>query len=75
MEISSAHAVDTEYLVRGAMNSGYQWSSLLIPPAYITYVLARRGRGDLSLNRVLRATWIGGFAGAEIFLFLYRYNI
>ncbi|KAH9484180.1 hypothetical protein JR316_0003660 [Psilocybe cubensis] len=67
MEISAAHAADTDYLVRQAMNSGYQWSSLLVPPAYITYVLARKGRGALSFNRFLRATWIGGLGGAAVF--------
>ena len=54
---------DTEYLVRQAMTTGYQWSSLLVPPIYIAYVLARRGRAALSNNRVLRATWVGGLGG------------
>jgi len=54
---------DTEYLVRQAMTTGYQWSSLLVPPVYVAYVLARRGRGALSINRVLRATWVGGLSG------------
>ena len=52
-----------EYLVRQAMTTGYQWSSLLVPPVYIAYVLARRGRATLSINRVLRATWVGGLSG------------
>ncbi|KAF8797844.1 hypothetical protein BYT27DRAFT_7218652 [Phlegmacium glaucopus] len=54
---------DTEYLVRQAMTTGYQWSSLLVPPVYIAYVLARRGQAALSTNRVLRATWVGGLGG------------
>ena len=61
--MSLAHA-DTEYLVRQAMNTGYQWSSLIAPPAYVAFVLARRGRAELSVNRILRATWIGGLGGA-----------
>jgi hypothetical protein len=61
--MSSAHAADTVYLVRQAANAGYQWSSLLAPPAYVAYVVARRGRGFLSLNQVLRATWVGGLGG------------
>lgn len=65
MEMSLAHAADTEYLVRQAMNSGYQWSSLLVPPAYIVYTIARKGRGALSLNRFLRATWLGGLGGTS----------
>jgi hypothetical protein len=63
MQTSSAHIADTEYLVRQASSAGYQWSSLLAPPAYIAYITARRGRGALSLSKVLRATWVGGFSG------------
>jgi len=63
MQISSAHVADTGYLVRQTSNAGYQWASLLAPPAYIAYVTARRGRGALSLNKVLRATWVGGLSG------------
>jgi len=54
---------DREYLVRHAMTTGYQWSSLLVPPVYIAYVLARRGRVAFSINRILRATWVGGLGG------------
>jgi len=57
---------DTEYLVRQAMTTGYQGSSLLVPLVYIAYVLARRGRAALSINRVLRATWVGGLGGAIV---------
>ena len=63
MQTSSAQVVDTEYLVRQASTAGYQWASLLVPPAYIAYVTVRRGRGALSLNKALRATWVGGFSG------------
>jgi len=66
MQTSSAHAADTNYLVRQAMNTGYQWSSLFAPPAYIAFIIARKGRGNLSLNRFLRATWVGGITGATI---------
>ena len=53
---------DTEYLIRQHMTTGYQWSSLIVPPVYIAYAL-RRGRGALSINRVLCATWVGGLSG------------
>ncbi|KAF8201583.1 hypothetical protein BJ912DRAFT_945780 [Pholiota molesta] len=66
MQISDAHAADTEYLVRQAMNAGYQWSSLIVPPAYVAYIIARKGRGELSLNRILRATWVGGLGGVAV---------
>jgi hypothetical protein len=59
----STHAADTEYLVRKAAGTGYQFASLLIPPVYTTLILARRGRGTLSVNRLLRATWVGGLGG------------
>jgi hypothetical protein len=58
-----AHAADTEYLVRRGMTKGYQWASLLAPPAYAAFVLTQRGRAHFSLNRLLRATWVGGAAG------------
>ncbi|KDR81432.1 hypothetical protein GALMADRAFT_58746 [Galerina marginata CBS 339.88] len=64
--MSPAHEVDTEYLVRQAMSTGYQWSSLIVPPIYIAYIIARKGRGEFSLNRVLRATWVGGLGAAAL---------
>ncbi|KAF9470243.1 hypothetical protein BDN70DRAFT_889199 [Pholiota conissans] len=64
--LSEVRAADVEYLVRQTMYTGYQWSSLIAPPAYIVYIIARKGRGDLSINKILRATWIGGFSGAAI---------
>ncbi|KIK63736.1 hypothetical protein GYMLUDRAFT_196572 [Collybiopsis luxurians FD-317 M1] len=62
--METTHNADTEYLVRKASNAGYRMLSLLTPPAYMAYVLARRGRGSISINGLLRSTWIGGFAGA-----------
>jgi glutamate synthase domain-containing protein 1 len=59
----AAHEADTEFLVRRGMTKGYQWLSLLTPPAYVAFVLSQRGRAHLSVNRLLRATWIGGAAG------------
>lgn len=62
---SAAHAADAEYLTRKAMTLGYQISSLLAPPIYIAFVLTKRGRAAFSVNRLLRATWIGGLGGAS----------
>jgi hypothetical protein len=59
----STRAADTEYLVRKAAKTGYQFASLLIPPVYTAFILARRGRSALSVNRLLRATWVGGLGG------------
>ena len=56
-------SVDVEYLVRRSITKGYQFFSLLTPPLYTAFVLARRGRSQFSLNRLLRATWVGGVAG------------
>ncbi|KAG5645877.1 hypothetical protein DXG03_005024 [Asterophora parasitica] len=60
---SAARSADIEYLVRNAMNTGYQIASLLAPPVYAGFVLTRRGRGSVTTNRLLRATWLGGLAG------------
>jgi hypothetical protein len=55
---------DKEFLMRRSMTKGYQLFSLLAPPCYIAWVLVgRQGRNSLSLNRVLRATWVGGALG------------
>lgn len=62
-----ARSVDTEYLVRKSMTSGYHIFSLLAPPAYLAFTLSRYGRNSFSLNRLLRATWIGGGAGTTLF--------
>ncbi|KAF8919589.1 hypothetical protein CPB85DRAFT_1524414 [Mucidula mucida] len=60
---AAAHAADIEYLVRKNMTSGYQLFSLLTPPIYLAFSLSRYGRSSFSVNRLLRATWIGGAAG------------
>ncbi|KAF9052723.1 hypothetical protein BJ165DRAFT_1523491 [Panaeolus papilionaceus] len=66
MSSSPAHASDVEFLVRNSMGTGYQWASLLVPPAYIAFTLSRKGGSALSLNRTLRATWAGGLAGGAL---------
>ncbi|KAF9001948.1 hypothetical protein BDQ17DRAFT_1357779 [Cyathus striatus] len=53
---------DVDYLVRNAMISGYQLFSLLTPPIYLAILYARHP--SFSVNRLLRATWIGGLVGA-----------
>ncbi|KAI0317292.1 hypothetical protein OF83DRAFT_1058912 [Amylostereum chailletii] len=59
-DLEAARDADTEYLVRRSMTKGYQLFSVLTPPAYATFVILRRGRGQLTINRLLRATWLGG---------------
>ncbi|KAI0256508.1 hypothetical protein BJV78DRAFT_1117246 [Lactifluus subvellereus] len=63
--IDSEHArlADTEYLVRRSMTKGYQLFSIITPPIYAGFGLFRKGRGYLTVNRLLRATWLGGAAG------------
>lgn len=63
-ELAIAHAADTEYLVRRGMGKGYQLLSLATPPLYAAFVIARKGRSHITVNRFLRATWVGGAAGA-----------
>ncbi|KAH9901136.1 hypothetical protein C8Q73DRAFT_786534 [Cubamyces lactineus] len=58
-----AHAADIEFFVRKGMTKGYQLLSLLTPPAYAVFAMTRYGRSHLSVNRVLRATWVGGTVG------------
>ncbi|KAL1947579.1 hypothetical protein VTO73DRAFT_13303 [Trametes versicolor] len=58
-----AHDADVEFFVRRGMTKGYQLLSLLTPPAYTVFALTRYGRSHISVNRLLRATWIGGSAG------------
>jgi len=45
------------------MTKGYQLFSILTPPIYAGLSLFRKGRGHLTVNRLLRATWLGGAAG------------
>lgn len=56
-------SADVEYMVRRGMTKGYQLASVLTPPLYTAFVLTRRGRAQFSINRLLRATWLGGAAG------------
>ncbi|EGN96166.1 hypothetical protein SERLA73DRAFT_76156 [Serpula lacrymans var. lacrymans S7.3] len=60
---SAAHAADTEVLIRRSMTKGYELFSLLTPPIYTAFILARKGRGHFTINRLLRATWLGGAVG------------
>ena len=59
-----AHDADIEFFVRRGMTKGYQLLSLLTPPVYAVFAVSRYGRSHLSVNRILRATWMGGSAGA-----------
>ncbi|CAL1704059.1 unnamed protein product [Somion occarium] len=58
-----AHAADTEFFVRRGMTKGYQIASLVTPPVYIAFVISRFGRSHITVNRLLRATWVGGSVG------------
>jgi hypothetical protein len=58
-----ARLADTEYLVRRSATKGYQLFSILAPPLYAGFSIFRKGRGHLTVNRLLRATWLGGAAG------------
>ncbi|KAG0706354.1 hypothetical protein DFH29DRAFT_846116 [Suillus ampliporus] len=61
--LSAAHAADMEILVRRGMTKGYELFSLLTPPAYVAFVLMRKGKTHFTVNRLLRATWVGGAVG------------
>ncbi|KAH9998120.1 hypothetical protein BJV74DRAFT_237800 [Russula compacta] len=58
-----ARLADTDYLVRRSMTKSYQLFSILAPPLYTGFSLFRKGRGYLTINRILRATWLGGAGG------------
>ena len=62
-EQALARLADTEYLVRRSLTKGYQLFSILTPPLYAGFSIFRKGRGHLTVNRLLRATWLGGAAG------------
>lgn len=62
-EQALARLADTEYLVRRSATKGYQLFSILAPPIYASISIFRKGRGHLTVNRLLRATWLGGAAG------------
>ncbi|KAG2133915.1 hypothetical protein BD769DRAFT_498820 [Suillus cothurnatus] len=61
--LSATHAADIEVLIRRGMTKGYEVFSLLTPSAYAAFVLTRKGKGHLTVNRFLRATWVGGAVG------------
>ncbi|KAM6500700.1 hypothetical protein JOM56_003714, partial [Amanita muscaria] len=56
---------DVEHLTRQALFTGYQYFSLFTPLAYTAFIVRRRGSSTLTINNVLRATWIGGIAGSS----------
>ncbi|KAH9966482.1 hypothetical protein BC827DRAFT_1124570 [Russula dissimulans] len=60
-----ARLADIEYLVRRSMTKGYQLFSILTPPIYAGFSLYRKGRSHLTINRLLRATWLGGATGTS----------
>ncbi|KAH9952202.1 hypothetical protein B0H21DRAFT_817917 [Amylocystis lapponica] len=60
---AQARSADIEFLVRRGMTKGYQILSFLTPPIYTTFALTRYGRSHFSINRLLRATWVGGSVG------------
>jgi hypothetical protein len=62
-DAAQTHAADTEFFVRRGMTKGYQILSLLAPPVYVAFAISRHGRSHLNVNRVLRATWLGGSVG------------
>lgn len=54
---------DMAYVIRHSMKKGYQALSLITPPAYAAISLYRHGRRGFNINKLLRATWIGGGIG------------
>jgi hypothetical protein len=62
--IAETYAADTEFFVRRGMVKGFEYASLVAPPAYIAFILTRRGRGHLFVNNILRSTWAGGLVGS-----------
>jgi hypothetical protein len=62
-EQALARLADTEYLVRRSATKGYQLFSILAPPLYASFSIFWKGRGHLTVNRLLRTTWLGGAAG------------
>ncbi|THH33903.1 hypothetical protein EUX98_g300 [Antrodiella citrinella] len=68
--ITQAHAVDTEFFVRRGMTKGYQAMSILALPIYLTFTISRFGRSHITVNRILRATWVSGAAGGGGFEYL-----
>lgn len=66
---TQAHAADTEFFVRRGMTKGYQQMSILAIPLYLGFTIWRKGRSHVTVNRMLRATWIGGGVG-EFYVYL-----
>ncbi len=63
IELEYARIADTQYLVRRSMTKGYQLFTILTPPIYIGFHLFRKRSSHITINRLLRATWLGGVAG------------
>ncbi|KAJ3554613.1 hypothetical protein NM688_g3011 [Phlebia brevispora] len=63
LDPTKMHAADTEFFVRRGMTKGYQIASILAPPVYIAFAVSRFGRSHINVNRILRATWVGGSIG------------
>nr|VWO98723.1 Uncharacterized protein [Ganoderma boninense] len=61
--VAQAHNADIEYFVRRGMTKGYQLASLLTPVVYTVFATTRYGRSHINMNRLLRATWMGGSIG------------
>jgi hypothetical protein len=74
-DMEHARLADTEYLVRRSMTKGYQLFSIITPPIYAGFSLLRKGRGHLTVNRLLRATWLGGAAGRYPWMTLWPMHI
>jgi hypothetical protein len=70
MTAEGPNAADVQFLVRRSMTKGYQLFSFLTPPAYAAFILARKGRAQFSINRFLRATWVGGAVGKVLAYFI-----
>src|SRR5713226_3681700 len=62
-DLENARIADTQYLVRRSMTKGYQLFSILTPPVYIGFSLFRKTSSYITVNRLLRATLLGGVAG------------
>lgn len=58
---------DAQVLARNAFFTGCQFSSLLAPPIYTAFVFARRGRAFISVNCLLRATWMSTLGGGAAY--------
>jgi len=63
IDLQNARIADTEYLVRRSMTKGYQLFSILTPPIYIGFNIFRKRSSHITVNRLLRATWLSGVAG------------